>query len=247
MAAKRPAVPAKPPEKKPRSKPAGPAAARPRAGATVSRPVLLVLAGVNGAGKSSIGGNLMLRRLGMTWFNPDTYSRRLMEQVGLPLAQANALAWQHGLALLDEAVAAGHSHAFETTLGGATMAQRIAAASGTHDVLMWFCGLSSAEQHIARVAKRVAAGGHAIPEAKVRERWVQAPLHLIELMPHLDELRVFDNSAEAETGQPVEDPRLVLHVRRGVVQFPAALADLQRTPAWAKAIVKAARDLGRDR
>ena len=97
------------------------------------------------------------------------------------------------------------------------------------------------------MAQRVAAGGHAIPEPRIRERWVKAPLHLIELMPDLHELRVFDNSAEAETGQAVEDPRLILHLQRGGVQFPVALADLQRTPGWAKPIVKAARDLGRDR
>jgi predicted ABC-type ATPase len=210
-------------------------------GTPATRPVLFVLAGVNGAGKSSVGGHV-LRRAGLTWFNPDTYTRRLMEQAGLALADANALAWQHGLNLLDRALAAGHSHAFETTLGGTTMTQRIAAASRTHDVLMWFCGLSSAEQHIARVAQRVAAGGHVIAEAKVRERWVQAPLHLIELMPHLNELRVYDNSAQAPTGQAVQDPQLVLHVLQGAVRFPLVLADLQRTPAWAKPIVKAARD-----
>lgn len=255
MAGKRSAVPARRPANQPRPTPAGPAAARAKAragagagaGADASRPVLLVLAGVNGAGKSSIGGNVMLRRLGLTWFNPDTYSRLLIEQVGLPLARANAPAWQHGLDLLDQAVAAGHSHAFETTLGGATMAQRIAAASSTHDVLVWFCGLSSAEQHIARVAKRVAAGGHAIPEPRIRERWIKAPLHLIEGLPHLHELRAFDNSVEARTGQAVKDPRLVLHLQRGVVEFSLTLADLQRTPAWAKPIVKAARDLERDR
>ena len=234
-----PAARAKRQEKK-RPRPVLPVAAG--AGAWAARPVLLVLAGVNGAGKSSIGGNVMLRRAGLSWFNPDTYTRLLMEG-GLALDEANARAWQHGLNLLDQAVAAGHSHAFETTLGGATMAQRIAAAASTHDVLMWFCGLSSPEQHVSRVAKRVAAGGHGIPEAKIRERWVHAPLHLIELMPHVNELRVFDNSTEAATGQAVADPRLVLHVRTGVVQFPVALADLQHTPAWAKPIVKAARDL----
>ena len=228
-------------------RPAGPSTVRARTAATPSRPVLLVLAGVNGAGKSSIGGNVMLRRLGLTWFNPDTYTRLLIEQVGLPLAEANALAWQHGLDLLDQAVAAGHSHAFETTLGGDTMAQRIAAASSTHDVLMWYCGLSSVDHHIARVAQRVAAGGHAIPEPRIRERWVKAPLHLIEMMPSLHELRVFDNSVEAEPGHPVQDPRLVLHLQRDGVQFPVTLMDLQRTPAWAKPIVKAARDLGQSR
>jgi predicted ABC-type ATPase len=121
----------------------------------MGRPVLLVLAGVNGAGKSSIGGNIMLRRAGMAWFNPDTYTRILV-QGGISPSEANARAWQHGVDLLDQAIAAGHSHAFETTLGGSTMAHKIAAASRTHDVLVWFCGLSSPERHIARVAARVA-------------------------------------------------------------------------------------------
>lgn len=208
------------------------------------RPVLLVLAGVNGAGKSSIGGNVMLRRAGLNWFNPDTYTR-LLVQAGLPLGEANARAWQHGVELLDRAVAMGHSHAFETTLGGSTMTARIAAATRTHEVLVWFCGLSSPEQHLARIAARAAAGGHDIPEAKVRERWVQAPLNLIALMPRLSELRLFDNSADAAPGNPVPDPVRVLHLRAGVVTFPTALPDLARTPAWAKPIVQAARALER--
>lgn len=207
-----------------------------------SRPVLLVLAGVNGAGKSSIGGNVMLRRAGLSWFNPDTYTR-LLVQSGLPLADANARAWQHGVNLLDQALAAGHSHAFETTLGGSTMAQKIAAAARTHDVLVWFCGLASPEQHLARVAARVAAGGHDIPPAKIRERWLHAPLNLIALMPHLSGLRVFDNSAEAAPGTAVPDPVLVLQVQRGVVRYPLLLQDLEKTPAWAKPIVQAARTL----
>ena len=42
----------------------------------MTRPVLYVLAGVNGAGKSSVGGHL-LERDGLTWFNPDTFAREL--------------------------------------------------------------------------------------------------------------------------------------------------------------------------
>ncbi len=208
------------------------------------RPVLLVLSGVNGAGKSSIGGNVMLRRAGMAWFNPDTYTRVLMHG-GVPADEANARAWQHGVDLIDQAVAAGVSHAFETTLGGSTIVRRIAAAARTHDVLMWFCGLSSPEQHIARVAGRVRAGGHDIPEAKIRERWVRAPLNLIDLMPELSELRVFDNSVDVAPGDRVPDPLLVLHVQAGAIRFPLAVDELERTPNWAKPIVKAARDFER--
>lgn len=207
------------------------------------RPVLLVLAGVNGAGKSSIGGNGMLRRAGLAWYDPDAYTRILVAG-GVAPGEANAQAWQHGVDLLDQAVAAGRSHAFETTLGGATMPRRIAAAARTHDVLVWYCGLASPEQHIARVAVRVAGGGHPIPAARIRARWVAAPLNLIALMPQLSELRVFDNSADAAPGTAVPDPVPVLHLRSGRVEFPRALEDLQRTPDWAKPIVQAARDLG---
>jgi hypothetical protein len=41
--------------------------------AAASRPFILVLAGVNGAGKSSVGGAILADH-GLTWFNPDTYN-----------------------------------------------------------------------------------------------------------------------------------------------------------------------------
>jgi predicted ABC-type ATPase len=58
---------------------------------TATRPFILVLAGVNGAGKSSVGGT-MLADHGLTWFNPDSFARELMEQLSLDLAEANARA-----------------------------------------------------------------------------------------------------------------------------------------------------------
>ena len=212
----------------------------------MGRPVLLVLAGVNGAGKSSIGGNVMLRRAGLGWFNPDTCTRRLVD-AGLSLADANARAWKQGVELLDAAITGGHSHAFETTLGGSTITQRIAAAARSHDVLVWFCGLASPEQHIARVAARVAAGGHDIPEARIRERWIRAPLNLITLMPLLAELRAYDNSTDVPAGSAVPDPSLVLHLQRGTLRYPRTLDELEQTPGWAKPLVQAARTSAGDR
>ena len=87
----------------------------------MTRPILYVLAGVNGAGKSSLGGHA-LRQAGLDWFNPDTFTRQLVETTGSPLADANAAAWREGMRLLDAAIANGNDHAFETTLGGTTIA-----------------------------------------------------------------------------------------------------------------------------
>lgn len=74
----------------------------------------------------------------------------------------------------DEAIAKGLNYAFETTLGGKTVTAKILEATKTHDVLIWFCGLPSPELHIARVEARVAAGGHPIPEEKIRDRYPKA-------------------------------------------------------------------------
>lgn len=207
----------------------------------MTRPVLYVLAGVNGAGKSSIGG-FLLEQQGLSWFNPDTFARELMAATGCDQGTANGKAWAEGLRRLEEAIADGRNHAFETTLGGTTMTGAILAASQTHDVHIWFCGLSSAAQHIGRVRARVAAGGHDIPKERIRERYTRAPLNLIKLLPHAAGVVVYDNSVEAGAGNTVPDPVLVLQVENGQVRWPAAddLDTLARTPAWARPIVETA-------
>lgn len=211
----------------------------------MARPFLYVLAGVNGAGKSSIGGHL-LREAGLDWFNPDTYARALVQQLGTPQAQANGQAWQEGVRRLQAALAEGHNHAFETTLGGTSITAMLHEASATHDVLMWFCGLSSPEQHIARVKARVQAGGHPINEADIRRRWPLAQQNLIGLMPVLAALQVYDNSAEAAAGEAVDDPVLVLQLQEGVLEWPQAddLEQLRGTPEWAVPLLEAALRLG---
>lgn len=207
-----------------------------------ARPVLFVLAGVNGAGKSSIGGHL-LERAGLGWFDPDTFARGLLAETGCTQVEANAAAWHEGMRRLDAALAARANHAFETTLGGNTVPARILDATRSHDVLMWFCGLDSPERHIARVRARVAAGGHDIPEAKIRERYPAALENLIALMPHLAQLQVYDNSAEAAPGAPIPDPVLLLEMQHGRLTTPIDLATLRRTPDWAKPLLEAALQL----
>ena len=205
----------------------------------MARPRILVLAGVNGAGKSSIGGD-MLHQAGIPWFNPDTFTRELVAATGSPLADANAAAWQEGLRRLNAAIAHGEDYAFETTLGGNTIAARLGDASESHDVLMWFCGLDSPEHHMARVRLRVRHGGHDIPEAKIRERYRTSIANLVALLPHLSRLQVYDNSRDAGPGTPVADPRLLLQMEGGRIAWPTDADTLRATPDWAKPILEAA-------
>ncbi|MGY0799801.1 zeta toxin family protein [Lysobacter sp. A286] len=201
------------------------------------RPTLLVLAGVNGAGKSSVAG-ASLRSQGLDYYNPDEATARLLAD-GIAPGEANAAAWQHGRRALESAIAEGRNFAFETTLGGNTIPALIGRACDTHAVTVWFVGLDSPERHLSRVAARVLAGGHDIPADKIRARWDGARRNLIALLPRLHELRVYDNSHEQPNGAVAANPSLLLHWRGGRIIAPVA-ARLRRTPQWAKVIVEAA-------
>lgn len=212
---------------------------RPVLQAKPTHPTLLVLAGINGAGKSSVAG-ASLRASGLDYYNPDVATDRLRDS-GVSPGDANAAAWLQGRRALEAAIIHGTPFAFETTLGGNTMPMLIAKAAATHDVVLWFVGLDSAERHLARVAARVAAGGHDIPARKILERWDSARRNLIALMPHLHELHLYDNSVEQTRADDAE-PTLLLHLRDGRIIAPDQAA-LRLTPDWAKAIVEAAQRL----
>ncbi len=207
-----------------------------------TKPIIIVLAGVNGAGKSSVFGPLLNYYGISTWYNPDRYASKLKERYSE--TEANSLAWEFGFEKFKSKVKAGQNFAFETTLGGRTYTDELIKATSTHDVNILYCGLESPELYITRVAERVRLGGHAIPEEKIRERWIKSPLNLIRLLPYIHALQVFDNSA-LSVDQMIEQPQRVLYIRDKKIRFPNVenKEELALTPGWAKPIVMAAIDL----
>lgn len=159
--------------------------------------MITVIAGVNGAGKSSLAG-AKLRRDGADYFNPDEVARDLRaDNPGLSETEANGQAWQMGYEQLLRAISEGQDFSFETTLGGNTICQTLHDAIDRGEaVRVFFVGLASPELHIARVAARVSRGGHPIPAAKIRERWISAIHNVMGLIPRCTAVVVFDNSAE---------------------------------------------------
>jgi predicted ABC-type ATPase len=197
------------------------------------------LAGTNGAGKSSLAGATFVAK-GTEYFNPDEAASLILSaNPEITQPEANSAAWHQGKRLLERAIAERMSFAFETTLGGQTITALLdSALSAGAEVRVWYVGLRSAELHIARVRARAAKGGHDIPEARIHERYDRSRLNLIHLMPKLTELRVYDNSEEADLDAGVSpEPKLLLHIARGKIM---SSCDLAATPAWAKPILGAA-------
>lgn len=185
----------------------------------------------------------MFRAAGADYYNPDEAARRLIAaKPGLDQTTANAAAWRQGKRLLERAIDERLDLALETTLGGSTMTRLLAeAASEGIEVRIWYVGLASPEAHIERVRRRVDSGGHDIPETDIRRRWRHSRLNLVRLLPVLTELRMYDNSQDADPADG-KAPRLVLvlHVVRRQIAGPP---DLSSTPGWAKPIVAAALEL----
>lgn len=206
------------------------------------KPRIYVLAGTNGAGKSSVAG-ATFRSVGEDYFNPDEAAQRIRaSSPGLSQRDANGLAWHEGKRLLERAIAERLDYAFETTLGGETLVALLEqAADAGFEVRVWYAGLASVDLHLARVRARVARGGHDIPEKDIRRRYDAGRENLIRLLPRLTELRVYDNSADADPhAGAAPAPTLVLHlVGRRIMNA----GDLARTPGWAKPIVAAAMKL----
>ena len=195
-----------------------------------------VFAGVNGSGKSSILGEF-IRSQGGSYFNPDSYTKALMTaDPALSLGEAQSEAWLFGKNELTKACEGQTAFAFETTLGGKTMTDILlrAAKSGTR-VSVYYIGLNSVELNIKRVAERVERGGHDIPIEKIKKRWEDSLLNIIRLLPHLNELLVYDNSKSVKKGASPAPKRLI-KITEGTIEGGSNSLLRNGFPEWAQPI-----------
>ena len=197
--------------------------------------MIFVLAGVNGAGKSSILGRSVLAK-GSEYFNPDEAARaHLRDNPSCTQQLANVHAWRRGFDLLVQAIDHDRNWAFETTLGGNKITQQLMRATELgRELRIWYCGLESQDLHLERVAARVQSGGHDIPEEMIQRRWQASRANLVRLIPGCTELRVYDNSAPLINGRP--QPQLLFHLDKGAFVTPPH----QDTPDWARPLATAA-------
>lgn len=130
-------------------------------------PQVIVIAGPNGAGKSTAAGWLLPKE--MTFVNADEVAKILP---GYPSRAADLEAGRIVLEQLDELERRRSDYAVETTLAGRSLAARVVrlrrAGYRFRLVFLWTL---SAEFSRQRVAARVRAGGHDIPEETIRRRY----------------------------------------------------------------------------
>ncbi|BAZ09172.1 hypothetical protein NIES4071_09780 [Calothrix sp. NIES-4071] len=133
----------------------------------VQNPRLIVIAGSNGAGKSTFTRNA--HSLNLPIIDPDAEARAINPDNPESIAVA---AGKVAIRRAREYLSNNQSFAVETTLSGSTYLKmmRDAKAKG-YETNLIYVGIDNVETNIGRVATRVLAGGHNVPDEDVRRRY----------------------------------------------------------------------------
>lgn len=157
------------------------------------------VAGINGAGKSTISTDpLLLRSMGVPGvINPDTIARRIADtrKIDYGLANISAAVLTQAMVFNEAVYSDKPNIAMETVLSTPKYQPilDIAQQRGI-EVGMIYVSVRSPELSLKRIETRVAAGLHNVPEATIRKRWRGTLEQLQIWAPRLDYLIVFANN-----------------------------------------------------
>jgi predicted ABC-type ATPase len=143
------------------------------------RPTIYVIAGCNGAGKTTFAKEFLPHEVKcLRFYNADEIAR------GLSPLNPSAGAIKAGRLLLNEVRESIDRHetfALESTLSGKTYVRIFGRAlSSGYDLELHYLWLSNVEQAIARVRRRVRMGGHNVPVKDIRRRFKRSLVHLLD-------------------------------------------------------------------
>ncbi len=174
-------------------------------------PTLIVVAGPNGCGKSTLTG--MSGFSGFDVIDPDEIVRTMM--AGNPGQAA-----REALRRRQAALAGGRTHLVETTLTGSGILRHMTAARRAgYRIVLHYVSVASEGQALDRIRSRVADGGHDVPEADARRRFVRSHANLPAAIALTDEALLYDNT------DPDRPHREVAILKDGVWWVDVAVPD----------------------
>jgi predicted ABC-type ATPase len=163
----------------------------------VEPPALLIIAGPNGSGKSTAYRDTDIEAGGRSlWIvNPDLLTERIQLTEGLPLTDANRAAVDRIEAWIEASIDVHKSIGVETVLS-TDKYRRLVAHAKSRGFAIWliYVVLDSPERNVERVRLRVKKGGHAVPEDKIRARYVRSLQQFPWFLDQADRAWIYDNS-----------------------------------------------------
>ena len=146
-----------------------------------------IIAGVNGCGKSSLTGVLRTE--------VDSLGRIIDVDKLTAACGGNAVeGGKQAVSLIDDCLQKEICFTQETTLSGQKTLQTVKRAiAKDYHIRLYYVGLDTAEESLARIENRVRRGGHNIDSDTVRRRFAKRFDDLLAILPYCHEATFYDN------------------------------------------------------
>lgn len=175
-------------------------------------PKLIIIAGPNGSGKTTITHQILQHewKEGCVYINPDEIAQQkygdwndkgnVLKAAKFATAQRNAL------------IKKKESLIFETVFSSQEKIDFLLKAKAAgYFIRLFFIGTDHPSINAARITKRVLEGGHDVPIPKIIDRYAKSISNCCVVAPMIDRLYVYDNSVE------YKDARLLFRASAGKI------------------------------
>ncbi len=192
------------------------------------RPVLIVIAGPNGSGKTSVTAKILHHEWleDSEYINPDNVARDMFGDWNNPEAVLKAANYCNDWR--ERCLKEHRSHIFETVMSASDKVDYIIRAKQAgFFIRLFFVATESPTINAKRVANRVLNGGHDVPITKIISRYDKSIANCRILSAIVDRLYVYDNSIEDT------EARLLFRLSDGAL----AKRYVDALPQWAAAIL----------
>lgn len=184
----------------------------------MKRPVLTLVAGANGAGKTSVTSLMREFFQQSPLLDPDAFARNIHSE---STSETQIEAARKVLRLCEELILSHESFSVETTLSGKSYLRLLTRAQEAGFVVnLIYVGTESVEINAQRIRMRVEKGGHNIPQADQRRRYPRSFANLHKVFADADFCVLLDNST-------LQGPTLVASGFKGELKW------FEPLPRWA--------------
>lgn len=195
---------------------------------TGHKPILIVIAGPNGSGKTSVTSRLLKHEWveGSLYINPDIIANEVFGDWNSQDAVIKAA--NYCADLREQCLAERRSFIFETVMSASDKVDFILRAKKAgFFIRVFFIATSNPAINAARIAGRVMQGGHDVPIAKIISRYRKSILNCKIISSIVDRLYVYDNSIDGE------EAKLQFRLVDGMM----GKMYVTHVPLWAQAIL----------
>ncbi|MBK8808457.1 MAG: zeta toxin family protein [Bacteroidales bacterium] len=194
----------------------------------MKKPILIVIGGPNGSGKTSITNKILQHEWveNCLYINPDNIAKDTFGDWNSSEAVMKAAIFS--TQLRENCISEGKSLIFETVLSSYDKIDFIRRAKlEGYFIRLFFVGTESPTINASRIAQRVMEGGHDVPIPKIISRYSKSIANCCLALKIVDRAYIYDNSID------FEDPKLLFRVSDGKIS-----KQYNDVNTWSKPIIE---------